>query len=659
MWLHFYNPGFFFALLFLAGILVIHLLKKSKTVSIRFSTLRFFTKDSVQRTETRKLRKLLLLITRLLLVSFIIAMFAQPHISSKSVNNLQNPNASVFVWVDHSPSMEYIEKSIANGQRAVDLTDSIAARLPYTAKVLNYNYEAEDFIEISNGSDQFRSVHGDLRLERVFTAMKSHKRYSSYPVLVIMSDFQESTTSQLDSLLNKSGLNADVIFVSLTPETPWNYSLKEASAIGNDAVEVTAAASGRKLVNGKIRLAMGNVGTVPVKLSIDENRTGSVVIPFSTQENKTCKVALDEKDPLLYDNVTYICSGQSKRSDILVLGDTDENFVISAAIKSLKQRASGRVMLKSCLDITAADIDGSPVVIVNHPSIPCPELERCLSTRNNTGVAIIYCLSEDSLDLISDYSLLKKRFPDIGIFKRSVVTTPVNPVLPDINSGLWYGFPERKLSQLSIVSYATALPGLPLCYLSDGGVLFSTTDDKMKTRWIFSAIPLGVSRGSDVWESAVFVPVLDRLLKLLDSRAPSDRIAIAGYPVKNPLFSKRERGYIYDSDGKPVVVPDRPEIVFQNPGVYKVVGSDAPVSFISVFPDSMESKMNFRAPNVRRTLYNNAIVCSAGEILSLSRRQSSGIVYYLPWIIIGLLILIEVLAWESVSNPNVVKKIRG
>jgi hypothetical protein len=542
--------------------------------------------------------------------------------------------------------MEYIESSLTNGQRAFDLIDSIAAQLPYSAKLFNYDYGTEEFIGYQSGSRQFRAVHGDLKLEKVVSALKAHKRYSSHPVLIVMSDFQEPTSVQIDSALNRSGLKADIIFVSLKPESPWNYAISNVDVIGNEAVEVTTEASGKKLVNGKVRLTAGNIGTAPVKITVDENGSGRVVIPFSTSDNKICKVVLDEKDPLQFDNVTYVYSGQQKRSDILVLGNTDENFVLSAAVHALGERGGGTVTVKSCLDVTSSDIDRSSVIIINHPSVPCPGLEKFLSSRNKNGGSFIYCLSEDSLDLISDYSLLKKRFPEIGMLKHSLPAHPVNPVLPDINSGLWYGFPEKNLSQLAIASYAGVLPGIPLCHLSDGGVLFSAIDDKVGARWIISAIPLGVSNVSTVWKSAAFVPVLDRILKFLDSRGASDRVVIAGYPVRNPVLSRKEKGFIYDQEGKPVVVPDRPEMVFQTPGVYKVVASDTPVRFITVFPDSMESKMNFRTPDLNKALYNDAVICGAAEILSLTAQRSSDVLYYLPWIIIGLLVLLEVFLWE-------------
>jgi hypothetical protein len=102
-------------------------------------------------------------------------MFARPYISSKSLINLQNPNASVFVWVDQSPSMEYIESSLTNGQRAFDLIDSIAAQLPYSAKLFNYDYGTEDFI----GYQKRQQLQGQSRSfearKRFVSALKAHK----------------------------------------------------------------------------------------------------------------------------------------------------------------------------------------------------------------------------------------------------------------------------------------------------------------------------------------------------------------------------------------------------------------------------------------------------------------------------------------------------
>jgi hypothetical protein len=651
MGMHFYRPEFLIALLFAGFILAIHLLKKSKTVAVRFSTLRFFTADSVRKSKSRKIRKLLLLITRLLFAITIIVLFARPYIQSNAFSNLQNPNASIFIWIDHSLSMDYVEKSVSSGQRAMALVDSLVAMVPPTARVFVYGDDQNDFIDYSSGERQFRSTHGDLQLEKVFGALKSHNRYKSYPVFIIMSDFQETTTNQLDSLLKKERFTTDVIYVSLTPGKPWNYAIQSVNgAGGGDAIEVVAGAYGKGLTNGRLRVSMGNIGTAPVLLTIPEDGVRSVSVPFSLQENKTGKVVLDERDPLSFDNIAYVSTGPRTGSDILVLGNSDENFVIAAALKALGEKSGCRVQQKNCLDVTSDDISASSLILINHPSIPCPAIENLLSNRNGDSHTFLYCLSEDSLDLVSDFALLKKRFATLQRFKHISTPQPVFPVLPDIKSGLWHGFPENRWQQLSIQSYAQILPGIPLCQLSDGGVLLSTIDDPMKSKWVFSAIPLGINNVCNVWESVVYVPLLDRVMKFLGAGSTSSVRAIAGYPLKNPLYSRTDRGYIYDPMGKPLQSADRPEIVFPNPGVYKVAVSDAPASYITVQPDSFESKMNFRAPNTKRTLYNNAVLCTKDSFCSFAAHQRSGIASWLPWLLIGLLMVLEIVLWENVQK---------
>jgi hypothetical protein len=554
--------------------------------------------------------------------------------------------------------MEYKERSITNGLRALNLIDTFVMKLPHTVKVFNYDSERENFVDYNTENRMFKSIYGDLQLEKVLNAMKAHKQYSSYPVLLIFSDFQESTTDQLDSLIRKIKLDADIVFVSLKPESPWNYSLQSIDMFGENAIEVTAGASGRKLVKGKVRVSVGNVAAAPVPISVNDGGAEKVIVPVSLQENKICKAVLDENDPLPFDDTLFTCGGQQKKTDVIVLGDTEENFVIAAALTALTQRTGVNVQLKNCMEFTTEDVDNSSVVIINHASVPCPELEKLLSYRNKSAASFIYCLNEDSLDLVSDYALLKKRFPEFA--RLFTTTSPENlyPVLPDVKSGLWHGFPEKKLQNVSITSYAGVVPGMALCQLNDGGKLFSFATDKTDAKWIFSAIPLGINRSSNIWESAAYVPILDRLLRYSGSGVATDLVAIAGYPIKNPFYLRSDRGYICDTEGKPLVIPDKRDIVFKNPGVYKIVVNNAPALFMTVLPDSLESKMNFRGPNLRGLLYNKGILCTSGEIISLVKKQSSGILYYLPWIFIGLLIILEILLWERAQEPGNIKKIK-
>ena len=74
----FLEPLFLWGLLFTVAVVLIHLLKRPRTVRLDFSTLRFFDETTVASNRSRRLRRLLLLLVRLLLAILLVVLFARP-----------------------------------------------------------------------------------------------------------------------------------------------------------------------------------------------------------------------------------------------------------------------------------------------------------------------------------------------------------------------------------------------------------------------------------------------------------------------------------------------------------------------------------------------------------------------------------------------------
>ena len=101
----FVEPAFLWALSALIGVLLIHFLKRPRTIRLAFSTLRFFDESARNASRSSRLRRLLLLITRLLLVAVIVLIFARPFFSDDPLRCLRDPQYDLHVWIDPTPSM--------------------------------------------------------------------------------------------------------------------------------------------------------------------------------------------------------------------------------------------------------------------------------------------------------------------------------------------------------------------------------------------------------------------------------------------------------------------------------------------------------------------------------------------------------------------------
>ena len=102
----FTNTGFLIALAALAIPILIHLVLRRKKRRLRFSTIRFFTRQDERSAHRRKLRHLLLLATRLLLLALLVLAFARPYLPTAAPTDQAAPQRWMVLVLDRSASMQ-------------------------------------------------------------------------------------------------------------------------------------------------------------------------------------------------------------------------------------------------------------------------------------------------------------------------------------------------------------------------------------------------------------------------------------------------------------------------------------------------------------------------------------------------------------------------
>lgn len=102
--MQFIYPAFLFALLSLAIPIIIHLFYFRRFKKVYFSDIRFLKEVQEEKSTVEKLKKRLILATRLLALLFLVLAFVQPFLGKKDKNKLQGHSA-VCVYIDNSYSM--------------------------------------------------------------------------------------------------------------------------------------------------------------------------------------------------------------------------------------------------------------------------------------------------------------------------------------------------------------------------------------------------------------------------------------------------------------------------------------------------------------------------------------------------------------------------
>ena len=113
--MQFKHPEILYALFLLLIPILVHLFQLRKFEKVPFTNVQFLKKIVLQTRKSSKLKKFLVLLTRLLLFATIILAFAQPYLSKVSNNNQLN----TYIYLDNSLSMQVKGKNGELLKRAI------------------------------------------------------------------------------------------------------------------------------------------------------------------------------------------------------------------------------------------------------------------------------------------------------------------------------------------------------------------------------------------------------------------------------------------------------------------------------------------------------------------------------------------------------------
>jgi len=101
--MYFANPGFLWALSLLVIPVIIHLFKFRRYKQVYFPNIKFLKKLSEEQQSKRRLKDILILLSRLIVLAGLVLAFSQPYLGNKGQSAIGN---AITVYVDNSYSME-------------------------------------------------------------------------------------------------------------------------------------------------------------------------------------------------------------------------------------------------------------------------------------------------------------------------------------------------------------------------------------------------------------------------------------------------------------------------------------------------------------------------------------------------------------------------
>ena len=382
----FKHPEILYFLFLLIIPILVHLFQLRRFKKEYFTNVRFLKEISIQTRKSSKIKKWLLLATRLLLLAFLIFAFAQPFFKAKDSKNSSN---EMFLVLDNSFSMQAKGQKGPLLQRAVeDLLEHIPENQNFSLITNSETFWNTDIKSIRKELQHLKFSPLPFQLESAMAKIKAHQSQTSKDI-VIITDANGLQPKQLKSIdvswntvfitpeaQQKNNVSIDSVFIAQTLDNFYEIGVK-LSAHGDDVKDVPIALYNHDKLIAKTILAL-------------EGKAKSMNFTIPKEDFHGYFSITDNS--LAYDNTFYFSISKPQKINVLSIGDTEKSAFLARIYTSDEFNYSN-------FQLTSLDYNGiekQDAIVLNELQDIPQALQTTLKTFAEKGGNVIFIPSSES-----------------------------------------------------------------------------------------------------------------------------------------------------------------------------------------------------------------------------------------------------------------------
>lgn len=373
----FRNPELLFALFLLLIPLLVHLFRLRKFQREDFTNVKFLKKITRETRKSSRLKKFLVLFTRMLALACLILAFSQPYLPARQAQE----TSEKIIYLDNSFSMQ------APGERGELLKGAIQELLE--------NLPAEESFSLITNSDEFKDLPGDELREKLQSVeyspdnlkfesllLKIRDAGSAKIQLLLISDFQESFAfSETDSITN-----LELQGIALNPANTINFSIDSArsgrNTSGEIELKVWLSANNEQSVNLPVAVYNANELLARSTARFEAEKNAELLFNLGTSEITEGRIEIEDEH-LQYDNSLYFSLNSQNPVKAIAIGENNSFLerIYTAPEFSLETFSSGAIDFNR---LSAANL-----IILNELPSLSSALQSNLRNARENGATII------------------------------------------------------------------------------------------------------------------------------------------------------------------------------------------------------------------------------------------------------------------------------
>ena len=398
--MQFKHPELLWAFFLLLIPIIIHLFQLRRFRKTPFTNVKFLKKVVSESRRSQFLKKWLLLLTRMSLLTALIFAFAQPFFASKTALS----DKQTVIYLDDSFSMQAKSDGTTLMENAIQsLIKSIPQNQKFTLFTNEKVFRKVTLPEVQNDLLALVPSPKQLDLNEIYskgnTFFEEDRELIKH--IIIISDFQERMASaDIDSLTKLTSH-----FVKLTPEINSNISIDSVyiDLQDSDNIELKAVIS-RFGATDNTPVSLFNENQLIAKSSAVFGESEATTVQFTVPKNERINGKLEISDVgLVYDNQLFFTIDANEKIKVMAIGDADVDY-----LKRIYTNDAFEFNAIATNKLNYSDLEKQNLIILNElQSIPTA-LGNTLKSFTNQGGGLIIVPS-DNMD-INTYNLLTSNY---------------------------------------------------------------------------------------------------------------------------------------------------------------------------------------------------------------------------------------------------------
>jgi len=680
-------PAFLAGLMAIAVPVVIHLIHRERRETVAFPSLMFLRKIPYRSVRRQKLRHLLLLALRCLAIAIVVAAFARPFFERRmAAAPSAGDGREVVLLLDRSYSMAHgsrwtraiaSARTLAGQVRAVDRI-SVVTFGSSAAQIVEPTSDASRVdravASLLPGSEPTRYAAGFRMAAQILGASDLPRKE-----IVLISDFHRSGWSTNDDVSLPEGVAVRTVDVSRRETADVavaNVSIARTQSGDRARATVTARATNlgpeATTVNATLDLSGRRVDAR--RVTIPPRSSAQVVFAAApVTEAASRGVVRITTDSQPSNDAFYFTVAEESGAAALIVEPprprVNQSLFLSRAL-AVADDPPVRVNVRSSGELTAADIRGRSLIVLNETDLPAGALGAQLRAQVNSGAMLLVAPGE--------HGAVGAARPEW----RTVLPASVGGIIDRSDGGRWasvdfsnalfepFRAARADFSSVNVTRYRTLTPAI------DSAQVIARLDDGAP---LLLERPLGAGRilmwaGSlDAdWNDLPFHPLWVPLMHQLARRSVSGRDARSWFIAPHVLNLGTEGEAIVESPAglRVRVAADslRPTIELRERGFYEVRGGATAIGAgrpVAVNVDLAESDLSHMDPaelvaavtaRDNRGASPSASAPFAGTAQDLERRQA---IWWYLLLAALLLLAAETLFSNRLSRRSLEQHVKG